>query len=135
MSLVYYLPIVGEYFVSHFYWKVKVITYSVLILHNFLRSESTTGQIYIFPNLIEFDDGCGTVIPGDWKKYALSGIWLDFEPSTGRKWQAKDVRKKFKHFFMNNGSVPWQWKAAQLDVLRKVKRTNFIGNKRTLFVI
>ena len=69
--------------------KVKVITYSVLILHNFLRSESTTGKIYIFPNLIEFDYGCGTVIPGDWRKYALSGIWLDFEPSTGRKCQDK----------------------------------------------
>ena len=45
--------------------KVKVITYSVLILHIFLRSESTTGKIYIPPNLIDFDDGCGNVIPGD----------------------------------------------------------------------
>ena len=34
--------------------KVKVITYSVLILHNFLRSELTTGKIYIPPNLIDF---------------------------------------------------------------------------------
>ena len=36
---------------------------------------------------------------------------------------------------MNEGSVPWQWKAAQEDVYRKVKRTHFVGNKRTLFVI
>ena len=55
--------------------KVKVIPYPVLILHNFLRSESTTGKIY---------DGCGTVIPGDWIKDAPSSIWLDLEPSASR---------------------------------------------------
>ena len=98
--------------------KVKVITYSVLILHNFLRSESTTGKIYILHNLIDFDDGCGTVIPGDWRKVAPSGTWLNFESSTSRNSsrQAKDVREKFKHLFMNEGSVPWQWKTAQVDV-------------------
>ena len=80
--------------------KAKVITYSVLILHNFLRSESETGKSYIPPNLIDFNDGCGTVIPGDWRKDAPSGTWLDLEPSTNRKFsrQAKDVREKFKHF-------------------------------------
>ena len=102
--------------------KVKLIIYSVLILHNFLRSESTAGKIYIPPNLIDFDDGCGTAIPGDWRKDAPSGTWLDFEPSTSRNSsrQAKDVREKFKHFFMNEGSVPWQWKAAQ----RRLKESN-----------
>ena len=54
--------------------KVKVITYSVLILHNFLRSEPTTGKIYIPTNLIDLDDGCGTVISGDWIKDAPSSI-------------------------------------------------------------
>ena len=89
-----------------------------MILQNFLRSESTTGKIYIPPNLIDFDDGCGTVIPGDWRKDAPSDIWLDLEPFTNRNSsrQAKDVREKFKHFFMNEGSVPWQWKTVQVDV-------------------
>ena len=64
--------------------KVKVITYSVLILQTVLRSESTTGKIYIPPNLIDFDDECGTGIPGDWRKDAPSGTWLDLEPSTNR---------------------------------------------------
>ena len=80
--------------------KVKVLTYSVLISRNFLRSESTTGKIYIPSNLIDFDGGCGTVIPGDWRKDTPSGTWLDLEPSTSRNSsrQAKDVREKFKHF-------------------------------------
>ena len=58
--------------------KAKVITYSVLILHNFLRSESDTRKSYISPNLIDFNDGCGTVIPGDWRKMhpvAHGSIW------------------------------------------------------------
>ena len=98
--------------------KVKVIIHSVLILNNFLRCESTTSKIYILLNLIYFEDGCGTVIPDDWRKYAPSGRWLDLEPSTSRNSsrQAKNVREKFKHFFMNEGSVPWQWKATQVVV-------------------
>ena len=92
-----------------------------MLLHNFWRSESTTGKIYIPSNLIDFGDGCGTVTPDDWRKDAPSDKWLDLEPSTSTNSsrQAKDVREKFKRFFMNEGSVPWQWK----------------GNKRTLFVI
>ena len=115
--------------------KVKLITYSVLILHNFLRSESTAGKIYIPPNLIDFDDGCGTVIPGDWRKDPPSGTWLDLEPSTSRNssGEAMDVRKIFKYFFMNEGSVPWQWKAAQVDVYRKVKRTYFYTEQKNSF--
>ena len=62
--------------------KVKVIAYSALILNNFLRSESSTGKMYIPLNLIDFGDGFGTVIPGDCRKDAPSGTWPDLEPST-----------------------------------------------------
>ena len=47
--------------------KVKLITYSCLILHNFLRSESTFGKIYIPPNLLDFEDMSGNIIPGAWR--------------------------------------------------------------------
>lgn len=39
--------------------KVKLIKYLVLILHNFLRSESTSGKIYNRPNLIDLEDMSG----------------------------------------------------------------------------
>ena len=39
-----------------------------MLLHNFLRSESTNGKTYIPPNLIDFEDECDTVIPDDWRK-------------------------------------------------------------------
>ena len=38
-----------------------------MILHKFLRSESTIDKIYISSNLIDFDDGCGTFITGEWR--------------------------------------------------------------------
>ena len=97
--------------------KVTVITYLVLILDNFLRSESTNGKTCILPNLVDFEDGCGIVISGDWRKDVPSGTRLDLEPSTIRNSsrQAKDIRENLKHFFMNKESVPWQWKAVPVD--------------------
>ena len=89
-----------------------------MILHNFLRNESTTDKTYILPNLIDFEDECGTVIPDDWRKGIPSSTWLHLEPSTSRNFsrQTNDVRKKFEHFFMKEGRVTWQWKTAQVDV-------------------
>ena len=100
--------------------KVKIITFSILILHNWLRSEPNSGKIYIPPNLIDYEDiATDTIIPGDWRKDVPNGTWLDLEPSQCRNStkQAKDIREDFK-VFMNLGSVPWQWKAAQIDIYR-----------------
>ena len=96
--------------------KVKLITYSCLILHNFLRSESTSGKIYIPLNLLDFEDMSGN-IPGAWRIDVPKDSWLDLEPPVNRNpsRQAKDVREEFKRFFMNEGTVPWQWRAAQVE--------------------
>ena len=36
--------------------KVKIITFAILILHNWLRSGSSSGRIYVPPNLIDAED-------------------------------------------------------------------------------
>ena len=36
--------------------KVKIITFAILILHNWLISESSSGRIYVPPNLIDAED-------------------------------------------------------------------------------
>lgn len=98
--------------------KVKIVTFSVLILHNWLRSEAASGKVYIPSNLIDFDDlGNNTVIPGDWRKDAPNGTWNNLQPSISKNStkQAKEIREDFKQFFTNEGSVPWQWRAAQLE--------------------
>ena len=97
--------------------KVKSITYACLILHNFLRSESTSGKVYIPPNLIDFEDANGNIIYGAWRNEIPKDSWLDLEPSINRNptRQAKDIRDEFKRFFVNEGTVPWQWRAAQVE--------------------
>ena len=50
-----YLLIVGEFSVNHSYLvqiKLKMVTYVALTLHNFLRSESSSGNVYIPPQLL-----------------------------------------------------------------------------------
>ena len=69
------------------------------------------------PNLLYFEDMSGNIIPGAWRNDVLKHSWLDLEPSVNRNpsRQAKDVREEFKRFFMNEGTVPWQWRAAQVE--------------------
>ena len=53
--------------------KVKIITFSVLILHNWLRS----GKMYVPNNLIDFEDiGNDTAIPEEWRNDIPTGSWF-----------------------------------------------------------
>lgn len=76
--------------------KFKEQKHSVLAL-NVFRSELTSGKIYCPPNLVGFDNMCGAVVPGEWRKSEPSGTWLGLEPSTSRDSvkEAKDVREEF----------------------------------------
>ena len=99
--------------------KVKIVTFSVLILHNWLRSESKSGKIYVPSNLIDFEDtGNDTIIPGEWRNDIPTGSWLDLPQSNSRSYTklAKEIRDDFKILFMKEGSIPWQWKPAQVNV-------------------
>ena len=45
-----------------------MITFAILILHNWLRSESSSGRIYVPPNLIDVEDLLNDeIIYGDWR--------------------------------------------------------------------
>ena len=75
--------------------KVKIVTFSVLILHNWLRSESKSGKIYVPSNLIDFEDiGNDTIIPGEWRNDIPTGSWLDLPQSNSRNYtkQTKEIR-------------------------------------------
>lgn len=64
--------------------------------------------------IVDFDDKRGSVIPGAWRNDVPSDSWLDLESSVKRN-SLQDVREEFKCFFMNEGAVPWQWGAAQVE--------------------
>ena len=97
--------------------KVKIITFAILILHNWLRSESSSGRIYVPPNLIDVEDlSNDEIIYGDWRSDVPTNTWFDLQPSYSRNAtkQAKEIREEFKDHFMKEGSVPWQWRSAQI---------------------
>ena len=45
--------------------KAKIIRLSALILHNWLRSESSSGEIYIPQSLIDSEDTSHEILPGN----------------------------------------------------------------------
>ena len=97
--------------------KVKIITYAILILHKWLRSESSSERIYVPPNLIDIEDFSNDeIIYGDWRSDVPTNTWFDVQPSYSRNAikEAKEIREEFKDHFMKERSVPWQWRSAQI---------------------
>ena len=47
--------------------KVKIITLSALILHNWLRSESSSGKIFVPQSLIYSEDTSHEILHGNWR--------------------------------------------------------------------
>ena len=89
--------------------KVKIITFPVISVHNWLRSDATSGKIYVPPHFIDYEDIDGNVTPGEWRKDIPDESWQNLKPSTNKNpsQYAKEIRDEFKDFFMTEGSVPW----------------------------
>ena len=69
------------------------------------------------PNLIDVVDFSNDeIIHGDWRSDIPTNTWFDLQPSYSRNAmkQAKEIREEFKVHFMKEGSVPWQWRSAQI---------------------
>ena len=97
--------------------KVKIITFAILILHNWLRSGSSSERIYVPPNLIDAEDlSNDEIIYGDWRSDIPTNTWCDLQPSYSRNAmkQAKEIWEEFEDHFMKGGSVPWQWRSVQI---------------------
>ena len=97
--------------------KVKIITYAILILHKWLRSESSSERIYVPPNLIDVEDlSNDEIIYGDWRSDVPTNTWFDVQPSYSRNAikEAKEIWEELKDHFMKERSVPWQWRSAQI---------------------
>ena len=69
------------------------------------------------PNLIDVEDlSNDEIIYGDWMSDVPTNIWFDLQPSYSRNTtkQAKEIQEEFKDHFMKEGSIPWQWRSAQI---------------------
>ena len=98
--------------------KVKIITLSALILHNWLRSESSSGKIYIPQSLIDSEDTSHEILPGNWRSDVPTESWFDLTPTRSKHSsnQANAIREEFMEYFMNEGCLPWQWQYARVDI-------------------
>ena len=97
--------------------EVKIITFAILVLHNWVRTESSTRRIYVPPNLIDIEDlSNDETIYGDWRSDIPTNIWCDLQPSYSRNAtkQAKEIWEEFEDYFKKGGSVPWQWRSVQI---------------------
>lgn len=90
---------------------VEDIIMAALTLHNFLRSNKVSKQIYSPTGLADEENiSTGEVVPGSWRSSELQMNPLPV-PNSGHNAskRAKDVRNILKDYFCSEGSVPWQW--------------------------
>lgn len=92
-------------------FKVKGITLAALTLHNWLRADASSRNIYSPPALIDREDPeTAEVIPESWREDIPTGSFLNLQPSTSRNCsnEAKNMREEFTQWFNNEGVVSWQ---------------------------
>ena len=91
--------------------KVKGITLAALILHNWLRADSSSRNIYFPPTLVDKEDPqTGEISMGSWREDPPSQSFTDLQPSLSRNCssEAKRMREEFTHWFNNEGDLVWQ---------------------------
>lgn len=92
--------------------KVEMVVLASCVLHNYLRSTSTTRQIYTPPDMIDFEDvQSGHIIPGSWRADQPTQSMLPVNPGGSNFYstKAKEVRQEFEQYFVSEqGAVSWQ---------------------------
>ena len=97
--------------------KVQQITMAILTLHNWLRSDSTSRNIYCPVALIDTEDmATGEFIPGLWRDDIPSESLLPLQPASihNSVSEAKAMRQEFTRWFNDQGDVGWQRKMCGL---------------------
>ena len=90
---------------------VKVILATVA-LHNFLRRNKTSRDIYSPPNSFDAEDfETGQINPGTWRRECITSNLKSLQSQgTNTTLEAEDIRNTFASYFMSDhGSLPWQW--------------------------
>ena len=86
---------------------VSDLTLAMLTLHNALR-QGISRDVYCPKGLADEQDSItGEFIPGQWRAAKHNSQISLHSPANGHN--AKVIRETFKHYFINEGCVPWQW--------------------------
>ena len=85
---------------------VTSVVLAACVLHNFLRSKSSSRQVYSPDGTFDKDN-----TPGEWRANVGPSNMENFVQQGGNRNRsdARGVRDEFCDYFNSNGQVPWQW--------------------------
>lgn len=90
---------------------VDLIAKAAVCLHNYLRL--TDNARYIPAGFMDSESDDGSIVPGDWRNVTAGdeGGLTGLARIGGNRYtfDAGNARDEFKHYFNNEGSVPWQY--------------------------
>ena len=99
--------------------KVKVIVLVTITLHNWQQKDSSHGNVYIPSKLVDNEDiTAGEITEGVWRKDPPTKSWYSMSVTkvNNPTQEVKATWEEFNKYFFNEGSVPWQWRCARIDV-------------------
>ena len=98
--------------------KVVTITKAACALHNYLRTQTLTRQVYTPTSLMDQEDVLtGQIRQGTWRGEQPSRGLLSLVASADRNppQEAKHVRDEYCAYFNTSGAVSWQRRAIGLE--------------------
>ena len=91
--------------------KVKIITLAALTLHNWLRADQSSRNVYCPASLPDMEDPLTRqIIPGSWREDSEGTSFLPLQPTATRNYadDARSMREEFTEWFTNEGDLTWQ---------------------------
>ncbi len=77
-------------------------------LHNWLRM--TLSKTYISLKSVDVENfNTGEVIPGIWRNEITNLLSIFSQGGSNHSINSEKIRDLYAEYFMNEGSVPWQW--------------------------
>jgi len=90
--------------------KVEKVVLTSCVLHNFLRTKTSSKNIYTPPEFIDRVIN-GTVVEAEWRQNAGNGNILANILQQGGNRSTLETRDALCQYFNTDGQVPWQWNA------------------------
>lgn len=87
--------------------KAELVVMACVYLHNFLRKEKSSRDIYSPTDLIDHEID-GHVVDGTWRQDMNSSFRPIQRVARKSPRIAEEIRNEFAEYFLSNGAVPWQ---------------------------
>ena len=92
--------------------KVEVLVLAACVLHNFLRSRSSSESIYSPPGTFDSEiSGTSDIIAGEWRTTPEPRGMIPLARQGGNRStaDAQSIRDELKDYFNARDPLPWQW--------------------------